>query len=58
MPRLYFNPYSTWFYPKEIRPKAQVATHEASTHYADLALQSISMSWMMQLDKRTLCVLL
>ena len=40
-----------WFYGKEMRHKGQVATHEASTHYADLTLLSVSVLWMMLLDK-------
>ena len=37
--------------------QGQVATHEASAHYADLALLSISVLWMMLLDKHSLFVL-
>ena len=27
-----------WFYGKEMRPKCQVATHEASAHYANFGI--------------------
>ena len=37
-------------YSKEIRPKGQVATIEASTVYANLMLLLISVAWMMLLD--------
>ena len=42
---------------KEMRPKSQVATREASAQYGYLVLLSISMSWVMLLDKRSLFVL-
>ena len=38
---------------KEMRPKDQVVTREASAHYAYLGLPSISVSWMMLLDKHS-----
>ena len=46
-----------WFYGKEMRPKDQVATNEASAHYADLAFPSISVPWTMLLDKLSLFML-
>ena len=45
------------FYGKEMRPKAQVATRVANTYYTDFALLSISVSWLMLLDKHSLFVL-
>ena len=44
-------------YDKEMRSKGQVATHEASIHYANLTLLSIAVSWNMLLDKCSLFVL-
>ena len=36
---------------KEIRPKGQVAIHEASTYYTHLGLLWMSASWMMLMDE-------
>ena len=45
--------------PNEMTPKGQVALCEASAYYmyAGLALPSISVSWMMILDKDSLLML-
>ena len=40
-----------------MRTKGEVATGEASAYCADLTLLSMSVSWMVLLDKRSLFVL-
>ena len=40
-----------------MRTKVQVTTHKACAYYADLVLLSISVSWIMLLDKRSSFVL-